>query len=43
LRNDVVFNLVPDGAQIGSIALYFVGYTAALLLLGLAAFRKDEF
>lgn len=43
LRNDVVFNLVPDGAQIGSITLYFVGYTAVLLLLGLAAFRKDEF
>lgn len=43
LRNDVVFNLHPDATQIGMILLYFVAYTAFLLVLGMTAFRKDEF
>ena len=43
LRNDVVFNLTPDAIQIGMILLYFFAYTSFLLLLGLAAFRKNEF
>jgi len=42
-RNDVVFNLPPDGRQTALVALYFLGYTIALLLLGMAAFRRDEF
>jgi len=43
LRNDVVFNLSPDAAQVGAILLYFAAYTTFLILLGLAAFRKNEF
>lgn len=43
LRNDVVFNLSPDATQVGMIVLYFAGYTFFLLLLGLTAFRKNEF
>ncbi len=43
LRNDVVFNLVPDVAQVGWILLYFVGYTAFLLILGVSIFRRHEF
>jgi len=43
LRNDVVFNLHPGLTQVTTILLYFAGYTVFLLLLGLAAFRRDEF
>jgi len=43
LRNEVIYALVPQGAQIWAVALYFVGYTTALILLGMAAFRRNEF
>lgn len=43
LRNDVVFNLIPDAAQVGWILLYFIGYTAFLLILGISIFRRHEF
>jgi len=43
LRNDVVFNLQPDAIQIGSALLYFAAYTVALLLAGLAVFKRHEF
>lgn len=43
LRNEVVYNLHPNGTQVAMIALYFIAYTAALLLLGIQVFRKHEF
>ncbi len=43
LRNEVVYHLHPNPTQTTMIALYFVGYTAALLLLGMSVFRKHEF
>lgn len=43
LRNGVVYNIHPTDTQLVLIGLYFVGYAGALLLLGLAAFRRHEF
>jgi len=43
LRNEVIYALVPQGVQIGAVVLYFIGYTSALILLGIAAFRHNEF
>lgn len=43
LRNEAVFNLHPSAEQIGLTLLYFVGYLTAVLLLGIAAFRRHEF
>jgi len=43
LRNDVVFNLTPEPIQIGMALLYFTAYTSAILLIGLAIFRRHEF
>lgn len=43
LRNEVVYNLHPSGAQVAGIVVYFVGYTAALLIIGLSIFRRHEF
>ena len=42
-RNDVVFNLNPEPVQVGMITLYFAAYTGAVLLIGLALFRRHEF
>lgn len=43
LRNEVVFGLVPDATQIGSVLVYFAGYLAALILLGFVIVRKHEY
>jgi len=43
LRNEVIFNFVPSATQIEAVLLYFAAYTGVLLLLGLLAFRRDEF
>ncbi len=43
LRNEVVFNFIPDATQIGSVLIYFIGYLIALLLLGFVIVRKHEF
>lgn len=43
LRNEVVFHLRPDFAQIWTSGLYFAGFTVALLLLGLGIIRRHEF
>lgn len=42
-RNEVVYNLHPDGRQLAFIGLYFVAYTGVLLIAGLAVFRRHEF
>jgi ABC-type transport system involved in multi-copper enzyme maturation permease subunit len=43
LRNEVVFNAPVDWGFLGPALLYFAGYTAALLLLGIAIVRKHEY
>ncbi len=43
LRNEVIYHLHPTGTQLWMIALYFVGYTAAALIIGLGIFRRHEF
>lgn len=43
LRNEVVYQLHPSPTQTLMIAIYFVGYTTALLILGMSVFRKHEF
>jgi len=43
LRNEVIYNFHPSTTQVLAVLLYFIAYTAFLLLLGLAIFRRDEF
>ena len=43
LRNEVAFSFQPEAGQMVMILLYFVAYTVAVLLLGMAAFRRHEF
>jgi len=43
LRNEVVYNLSPDSAQILATLGYFLGYSALLIVLGIAVFRRKEF
>ncbi|HSX42448.1 MAG TPA: ABC transporter permease subunit [Candidatus Saccharimonadales bacterium] len=43
LRNEVVYHLHPNPTQTVAIILYFVGYTVAVLLLGMSVFRRHEF
>ncbi len=42
LRNDVIYSLSPDFAQVLGIIGYFIGYTLLLLVLGLIVFRRHE-
>lgn len=43
LRNEIVYNFQPDLQQVLLVIAYFIAYTAAVLLAGLAIFRRDEF
>lgn len=43
LRNEVVYGFRPDVIQIVSVTCYFVAFTAVLLIVGMAVFRRDEF
>lgn len=43
LRNEVVYSLSPDYLQVISTLGYFVGFTALLIFLGMAVFRRNEF
>lgn len=43
LRNEVVFHLHPDPIQLVTVIGYFIGYTATILFLGMAVFRRHEF
>lgn len=43
LRNEIVYNFQPDSTQVLLTLAYFLTYTAAILLAGLAIFRRDEF
>ena len=43
LRNEVVYAINPPFSQVWTTVVYFIGYTALLLVLGLMAFRSDEF
>jgi ABC-type transport system involved in multi-copper enzyme maturation permease subunit len=43
LRNEVVFGFSPDATQVLAVVFYFLGYTLALLILGMAVFRRHEF
>lgn len=43
LRNEVVFSAPLDFSYFWTALLYFVGYTAAMLLLGIAIVRKHEY
>ncbi|QQG50337.1 MAG: ABC transporter permease subunit [Candidatus Berkelbacteria bacterium] len=43
LRNEVIFNAPLDFSYFWTAMLYFVGYTAAMLLLGIAIVRKHEY
>lgn len=42
-RNEIVYDLFPTTAQLVSSVGYFLAYTVALILIGLAIFRKNEF
>lgn len=43
LRNEVVYSLSPDFLQVISTLGYFLGFTALLIVLGMAVFRRNEF
>lgn len=43
LRSLVLYNVQPAASQVGTTLLYFLAYTGLLVVLGLLAFRNDEF